>query len=213
VTGACGIVQSGSGGVPPNDIALVATGDGQSIEVEDAMAIALFSGGSASICTTGIQSCASQPTLVVVEITTRAKRAQPQDRLGARRGPARTGAAHPGLRRGGGKRLLQDAMPSAVLTRSASANVLCGPHVGAGICQMLRSLRVRPHMRRVDGRATHARETTCRPVDDGSARDLRARRIQCACHVPSPPAYSPDARAHSEQEDYHFYDYFGMMTK
>jgi hypothetical protein len=63
VTAACGIVQSGSGGVSPNDIALVATGDGQSIEVEDAMAIALFSGGSASVCTTGIQSCASQPTV------------------------------------------------------------------------------------------------------------------------------------------------------
>jgi hypothetical protein len=41
-----------------------------------------------------------------------------------------------------------------------------------------------------DGRATRARETACRPVDGGSAPDLRARwakRIWCACHVPSPP--------------------------
>ena len=63
VTAACGIVQRGSGGVSPDDIALVATQDGQSTETEDALAIALFSGGSASLCTTGIQDCASQPTL------------------------------------------------------------------------------------------------------------------------------------------------------
>ena len=65
VTAACGIVQSGSGGVSPNDVALVATGDAQSTETEteDALAIVLFTGGSASVCTTGIQNCASQPTV------------------------------------------------------------------------------------------------------------------------------------------------------
>lgn len=52
-------MQSGSGGVSPNDVALVATGDAEATdtEAEDALAIALFTGGDPSVCTTGIQNC------------------------------------------------------------------------------------------------------------------------------------------------------------
>jgi hypothetical protein len=68
---------------------------------------------------------------VVVEITTRAKRAQPHDRLGASRGPARAGATHPIFDKVAASASCRTRCPRSS-RRLQGANVLCGPTWGDG---------------------------------------------------------------------------------
>ena len=65
VTSACGVVRLGSGGVSPNDIMLAFSADGKPAATADALGVALFASGSTSLafCNSGVQTCASAPTL------------------------------------------------------------------------------------------------------------------------------------------------------